>query len=128
MRREWGRMARFVVNGLVAAGVHFATLYFMLEMAGLRSAGLANLLAAGPGLSASFLGNRYFVFRAGTAPWGSQAARFVGLYAMTALVHGAVLLCWTDLAGLDYRVGFLLATALQVVLSYLGNRMLVFRP
>lgn len=121
-------MARFVVNGLVAAGVHFATLYLLLEVAGLRSAGLANLLAAGPGLTASFLGNRHFVFRAGAGPWRGQAARFVALYAMTALVHGAVLLCWTDIAGLDYRVGFLLATALQVVLSYLGNKLLVFRP
>jgi putative flippase GtrA len=123
-----GRLARFVVNGLLAAGVHFAALYALLELVGLRSAGLANLLAAGPGVAASFLGNRYFVFRAGDAPWGGQAARFLALYAATALVHGAVLLCWTDLAGLDYRVGFLLATALQVVLSYLGNRTLVFRP
>jgi putative flippase GtrA len=128
VKHEWGRMARFIVNGLVAAGVHFATLWFLLEVVGLRSAGLANLLAAGPGLTASFLGNRNFVFRAGTAPWGGQAARFVALYAMTALVHGAVLLCWTDIAGLDYRVGFLLATALQVVLSYVGNKLLVFRP
>jgi len=38
-----------------------------------------------------------------------------------------VLWLWTDLNHLDFRIGFLLATALQVVLSFWGNKVLVFR-
>jgi putative flippase GtrA len=55
-----------------------------------------------------------------------QAMRFAGLYAGIAVLHAGFLLVWTDLSGLDYRLGFLLATGIQTALSYLGNRHLVF--
>jgi hypothetical protein len=56
-----------------------------------------------------------------------QAAKFGALYAAIAVLHGLVLYFWTDKLRLDYRYGFLLATVLQVVLSYCGNKKLVFR-
>ena len=60
-------------------------------------------------------------------PIVAEALRFSGLYGAIALLHGAVLLVWSDYFGLDYRAGFLLATVLQVSLSYLGNKFLVFK-
>lgn len=125
---EAARALRFVVNGLFAAAVHFAVLFMLLEVVGLASAGIANLMAAIVGISVSFLGNRHFVFRSASQPLARQALRFGLLYAAMALMHGLVLFAWTDQAGRDYRVGFLLATGLQVIGSYLGNRWLVFRP
>jgi len=92
----------------------------------MESAGLANLIAASCGITVSFLGSRYFVFPAAGNSLASQVARFSLLYAILALVHGAVLFVWTDKLGLDYRVGFLIATALQIVGSYSGNKLLVF--
>ena len=125
--RHAALVARFVANGLAAAAVHFTLLYLNLNVLGLRSAGLANLLAAVGGVTVSFFGSRYFVFRAPDQPILSQAARFGILYALIALLHGAVLYLWTDLGHRDYRAGFLLATGMQVILSYLGNRFMVFR-
>lgn len=125
--RHAEQVVRFGINGLVAAAVHFALLYFNLHVVGLRSAGLANLLAAVGGVTTSFFGSRYFVFRAPEQALMTQAARFGALYAAIALLHGAILLLWTDVGHHDYRVGFLLATGLQAVLSYTGNRFLVFR-
>lgn len=124
---EHGRLQRYIVNGLVATVVHYAVLSFGLEVVRIPSAGLANLLAAVVGITTSFLGSRYFVFRAGDQPMLGQATRFVALYVAIALLHGATLWCWSDLGGLDYRLGFLLATCLQVALSYFGNKHLVFR-
>lgn len=121
------QFARYLINGLGAAGIHFALLYWNLNVLGIASAGLANLLAAVGGISASFLGSRYFVFRAQHAPMLGQAGRFGMLYGSIAILHGAVLFAWTDVAHQDYRVGFLIATGLQVILSYFGNRLLVFR-
>ena len=99
-----------------------------IELVGLRSAGLANALAACAGTAASFLGARHFVFRAGEEPTAGQAGRFLALYAATAAMHGTVMLLWSDIAGLDYRIGFLLGTALQAVCTYLGGRFWVFKP
>ena len=57
----------------------------------------------------------------------TQAIKFSGLYGFIAVLHGLVLLIWTDLYDLDYRFGFIIATLIQVSLSYLGNKFLVFR-
>jgi putative flippase GtrA len=128
-RHEFGQVARYIVNGLAATAVHFGVLTFCLEVLRLPSAGLANLVAAGFGITTSFLGSRYFVFRRPDEPIGQQAARFGALYAVIAGLHALVLALWTDVLGYDYRWGFLLATGLQVALSYWGNKRLVFnRP
>lgn len=121
-------LARYVLNGLVATGVHYAVLTFNLHVIGFPSAGLANFVAAMFGISTSFIGNRFFVFAGGSrAAWHGQAARFILLYGAIALLHGGVMWLWADQFGLDYRPGFLLATVMQFVLSYVGNKLLVFK-
>lgn len=106
---------------------HFATLTFLVSVVGVHSAGLANLGAALVGISVSFLGNRYFVFRSYNEPIFEQAAKFAGLYAATGAVHGLTLFLWSDVWAFDYRFGFLIATGIQVVLSFYGNKNLVFK-
>lgn len=121
-------VVRYIVNGLAATAVHYGVLTFNLKVLGFGSAGLANLCAAVFGIVASFLGSRYYVF-AGSArqPWLPQAIKFSGMYGAIAVLHGIVLWVWTDRLGLDYRLGFVIATGLQVSLSYLGNKFLVFK-
>lgn len=120
-------IARYGINGVVATAVHYSVLTFNLTVLEIPSAGLSNLIAALFGISASFFGSRYFVFASTGEPIVRQAIKFSGLYGMIAILHGLVLLIWTDSYELDYRVGFLIATAIQVSLSYLGNKLLVFR-
>lgn len=127
MRRRLNEFIRYVANGLIATAVHYLALTFFLQTLDLPSAGLANLIAACFGITCSFLGSRYFVFRRHDMPLAMQAAKFAGLYSSIALLHGALLLVWTDWAGFDYRIGFLFATSVQFALSYLGNKLLVFR-
>jgi putative flippase GtrA len=127
MKAPFWEVLRYAINGLVATAVHFAVLAFNLHVLQFSSAGLANLTASVFGISASFVGSRYFVFPRTGEPIVAEALRFSGLYGAIALLHGAVLLVWSDYFGLDYRVGFLLATVLQVSLSYLGNKFLVFK-
>ena len=119
--------ARYVVNGIVATAVHYAVLQFNLSVLRIPSAGLANLFAAVVGIATSFLGSRYFVFRAHAGSFRHQLAKFGLLYACIAVLHGTVLWLWTDLNHFDFHIGFLLATAVQVALSFWGNKALVFR-
>jgi putative flippase GtrA len=127
-REAWHvQLFRFLANGAAAALLHFAVLWLNLEVFEIQSAGLANLLAAVVGITASFLGSRYYVFRSHAERIITQAARFGALYAAIALLHGAVLYLWSDVARLDYRIGFMIALVFQVALSYLGNKNLVFR-
>jgi len=128
MNSTAAELIRYGINGVVATLVHFALLAFNLHILTMPSAGLANIIASVFGISASFLGNRYFVFHRSTKGIIAQAAKFSGLYGAMALLHGVVLLVWTDWLDLNYRHGFLLATILQISLSYIGNKRLVFKP
>jgi putative flippase GtrA len=57
----------------------------------------------------------------------ATAAKFGLLYGLIACLHGAVLYAWSDAMHFDYRGGFVIATCMQMVLGYIGNRALVFR-
>lgn len=121
------QVLRYAANGLAATAVHFCVLQVNLKLLGMESAGLANFIAAFFGIAVSFAGSRYFVFKAHRQPLLQQASKFGVLYAAIALLHGLVLYAWSDLRGWDYRIGFLVATVLQVVFSYWGNKLLVFK-
>jgi putative flippase GtrA len=122
------QFARYLVNGVAATLVHYGVLTLLVEVVRVPSAGLANFLAAIVGIMASFIGSRYFVFRAQDGDWRSQAQRFAVVYAILAVVHAAVLFAWTDQLGYDFRIGFGLATGLQMTISFLANKLLVFSP
>ncbi|MBB6342379.1 putative flippase GtrA [Pseudomonas fluvialis] len=120
-------IVRFALNGLFAAGIHFAVLSFNLRVLEMPSAGLANFFAAWFGIAASFIGSRFFVFRHSEGALVSQAMRFLASYAVIACLHGLLLYIWTDQLQRDYTVGLFLAVMMQAVLSYLGNKLLVFK-
>lgn len=127
-RADLRQLLRYVINGLVATGVHFAVLSLLVEVVHVPSKGVANLLAAAVAIVASFLGNRFFVFAATQARASKQLWRFVLLYAAIALLNGGLMAIWSDLLKFDYRVGFVLISIVQFILSFLGNRLLVFKP
>jgi putative flippase GtrA len=127
MNQHAWEVLRYAINGVVATAVHYSVLSFNLNVLNFPSAGLANSVAAIFGISVSFLGSRYFVFPGATDSIFTQAVKFSGLYGAIAVCHGMVLFIWTDRYALDYKVGFLIATVIQVSLSYLGNKFLVFK-
>lgn len=118
---------RYVLNGLFATATHFAVLTFNLEVLAWSSAGLSNLVAAVFGISASFLGSRYYVFRGSQVSLRGQLARFLILYAAIAVLHGLLMYVWSDLFQLNYQSGFVVATVMQMLCSYLGNKVTVFK-
>jgi len=117
---------RYVLNGVTATLVHFCVLSLAMEVMHVPVAAAANFVAAIFGITISFLGSRYFVFRRHTETITAQAVRFAGLYVAIALLHASVLFVSTDWLKLDFRIGFLIATAMQVSISYFANRHLVF--
>jgi len=118
---------RYIINGIFATIVHFSILSFIIEVLNVTHAGTANFIAAIFGITTSFLGSRYYVFRKNSQSIYIQATKFWLLYSIMAITHGVILYVWTDIAGYDYRIGFLIATGLQVMVSYFGNKILVFK-
>ena len=120
-------IVRYIANGLVATSVHYAVLNLNILILNIESVGIANFIAAIFGIITSFLGSRYFVYKEHTNGFSSQAVRFILLYSLIAILHGFVLYIWSDVYSLSYHLGFVVATVLQVSLSYIGNKVLVFK-
>jgi len=118
---------RFLGNGVIATLVHFTALRFLLEQHLTRSAAIATGIASVLGILTSYLGNRWFVFRSGQRISQTLPA-FLFIYGAVAAAHMGVLAVWTDRMGLPYAQGFVIATALSLVVTFLGNKLLVFRP
>jgi putative flippase GtrA len=127
LSRQNADIVRYIINGLIATTVHYCVLKFNLEVLNFLSAGLANLTAAVFGIASSFLGSRYFVFRKSGESIKFQAIKFSGFYGLIAILHFLVLFLWNDYLGLDFTFGFLIATALQLPISYLANKFIVFK-
>lgn len=120
-------IVRYIINGVIATIVHFSVLTFNIEILQIGSAGIANFIAAIFGITVSFLGSRYFVFQNHKGKVLHHILKFVILYGSIALLHGFILFIWTDYYHLSYQIGFVFATGLQVILSYYGNKKVVFK-
>lgn len=127
MSKNYGQVFRFVVNGVVATTLHYLVLNINLHFFHIPSAGVANFIAAIFGILISFLGSRYYVFQNFSQSIYSQALKFLWFYGFAGIIHFLVLFLWSDIYRQDYRIGFLIATALQVCISYLSNKYIVFK-
>jgi putative flippase GtrA len=126
MASDGAEVARYVVNGLVATAVNWAVMRVCLDVLHLPWASLAYWIGALFGITTSFFGSRYFVFRKQDRPVMRQAVKFVVMYVIIAVLASGVIHIWSDWLHLDSNLGFILATGVQVGLSYLGNKKLVF--
>lgn len=124
---QQGQLVRYLINGVVATIVHFSVLNFNLGVIGMASAGMANGTAAVFGIAVSFIGSRYFVFRKSSGRLLHQGVLFLLVYACIAVIHALIMYVWTDRLKFDYRIGFLLATGMQVVFSFFANKFMVFK-
>lgn len=120
------RKIRFAINGALATFLHFSILYLCLNLVVIDSAGLSNGIASFFGIGFSFMGNRYFVFRSQSQSIRRQFAKFFFAYVIIAIVHGVTLLIWTDFLNYDYRIGFVIAVIIQVILGYVFGSKYVF--
>lgn len=118
---------RYLINGVFATLVNYGILNFNMLILDMKSAGIANFIAAIFGIVTSFMGSRYFVYKNHTNTATSQIVRFLLLYGFIAVLSGFVLYVWSDLYGMSYQIGFVIATFVQMFFSYFGNKVLVFK-
>lgn len=118
---------RYILNGIIATLVNYSVLNFNLIVLGMGSAGVANFIAAIFGITISFLGSRYFVYREHSNAASSQVVRFLLLYSVIAVLSGFVLYVWSDIYAFSYHIGFIIATFVQMLSSYFGNKVFVFK-
>lgn len=126
MQRDTSQILRYGLNGVVATSIHYAVLVSCIELLDIASIGLSNFFASLFGILFSFLGNKFFVFKALAGQIKTQMAIFFITYMLIALLHGLVLFIWSDVFRFNYNFGFILAVCIQFVLGYLASKWIVF--
>lgn len=119
-------IARFGCIGVAATLTHFLLLRLGVERLGLRPTP-ANGLAFSVALLVTFLGQSLWVFRG----YGRIGLDLVGKFGASLLVGlignmGIMALC-TRVMGLSYQTGFLVGLIVVPAISYLLNKLWVFR-
>jgi putative flippase GtrA len=127
MKLKIKEVLRYVLNGAVATGFHYLVLYSCIEIFNFSSIGFANFCASLVGISFSFVGNRYFVFRKYNQRIVPQFIKFISLYSLVAFLHGAFLYIWSDVLLNNYNYGFAIAVAIQFLLGYYSSKYFVFK-
>ena len=121
------QLSRFVINGIFATLVHYVIFVISIEFFYIKFIALANLIGAFFGISCSFIGNKYFVFKNNDFNLKSQLLKFTLTYAFLGFVSSTILFVWSDLFKMNYNYGFIFAAFFQFILSFIINRNWVFR-
>lgn len=124
---EAAQIIRFGVNGLGATAIHYGIFAMCIVFLHFSSAGMANFVASFFGITASFIGNRYFVFPTKAGDFNAQLTKFATLYGAIALFHGLMLFVWTDVFHLNYNFGFIIALIFQFIVGYIFSKYIIFR-
>lgn len=123
-----GEVLRFGLTGAAASAAHllaFAALYDGLGAAPVPANALAVLIAS----SVTYLGQRFWVFRARAGRVGTgQILRFAASLGLVAALHAGVLKLAVAGLGLSPYLGAVLGLVVVPPTSFLINRAWVFRP
>jgi putative flippase GtrA len=116
----------FIINGTISAGFHFLILVFFVEILNIKNIAVANIIAGFLAIIISYLGNRYFVFKSSENKIYSQVLKFFVTYIIIIFVNTLFLSLLIFFTGLDYRIAFIITSAILAILSFFINKFIVF--
>ena len=119
-------LAKFAVVGVAASAAHYLLLFAGVEWLAISPV-IANGFAFLTALLVTYSGQSLWVFRAQSNHGLGQATRFSVSVAAGFLANVAIMFAATKMFGLDYRIGFLFCLATVPALSFLVNKLWVFR-
>lgn len=118
------QIARFAMVGIAATASHYIVLIALVELANVGPV-LATTIGYAIGTSVSYVLNRRFTFKS-DAPVASSFLKFATLYAIGAVLNGAIL-GYLVAQGVWYVAAQVIATGVTLVWNFIGARFVVFR-
>lgn len=126
MRRRLGELFRFGIVGALATLTHFMVLVALVEHVYMQPT-LANGAAFLCAVSVTYLGQSVWVFSGHGSINLVKLLRFSVSLAIGFAVNISIMALATEILGLGYRIGFLIACLLVPMLSFIINKLWVFR-
>ena len=128
IRQSASQLGLFVLNGVVATVLHYAVFFVCLSLLAVQSPGLCYFAGSIFGTLASFLGNRFVVFASSEGKVLPQFAKFVLTYLAISLFVSLIVNRLSITTDLSSQIILLIGLAIQVSLSFLISKWLIFSP
>lgn len=126
MRHRLGEMFRFGIVGALATLTHFMVLVALVEHVYMQPA-LSNGVAFLCAVSVTYLGQSLWVFSGHGSINLVKLLRFSVSLALGFFVNISIMALATEGFGLGHRIGFLVACLSVPILSFIINKLWVFR-
>jgi putative flippase GtrA len=120
------KAVKFFINGLISTLVHYLVLIFAIELIKIDNIILANLIAGIIAIFYSFISNKYYVFKAHNKNIFFQVLKFLILYLSTIMLHTVIMFFLTK-TGVDYHISFFVTSSFLAVISFIVNKIVVFK-
>ena len=120
------KFIRHNLNGLFATFIHYLFLVLFIEHFEFNYIAIANALASSLGITSSFIGNLLFVFPNTSGELKKRIFKFYLLYFLIFLTNVTFMFIWSDLANLNYHLGFLIIVALSSLITFFVNKRFIF--
>ncbi|MFC4778673.1 GtrA family protein [Paenibacillus sp. GCM10023252] len=119
------KLIRFAIVGGMNTGIDF-TVFFVLAWSGIPTL-LSQIIAYTAGTANSYLWNRSWTFQVHNRAGFTELIRFLVLNAATLACSTALLYVLEDRLGMGLVLSKVAATAVSMVLNYIGSRLWVFK-
>ena len=126
MRELLGKGARFVLVGLVATLVHYLVILCLVDLLSLLEPTPATVVGSVFGIATAYVGNYHYVFGVDDKRHHHYVPRFVITYLIVMSIHASVMYLFVEILLLPYELGFITATALSAMTTFVANNLIVF--
>jgi putative flippase GtrA len=118
---------KFLLNGLISTLIHYVILVVAIEILGVVSIVLANMMAGATAVLYSFVGNKYYVFKSHDEVLYFQAFKFLIVYTLLIILHTIAMFVLTNKMSVSYHISFIMVSSLFAMASFFLNKIVVFR-
>ena len=124
------RYGRFLFHSTVARKSPFSYTVLVLEKIGVASV-ISYKLAYGVAFVAAvlfaFFANKYMVFRKKGGKLFQEILSFFGLRVASGIASFFLLVLLVDVLGLTHTMGWVLSSAINLIVNYIGSKFFIFR-
>ena len=126
MHELLGKGTRFVLVGIIATLVHYLVILCLVDLLSLLEPTPATVVGSVFGIATAYIGNYHYVFGVDDKRHHHYLPRFVITYLIVMIIHASVMYLFAEILLLPYELGFITATALSAMTTFMANNLIVF--
>lgn len=124
-KNEYIRIFKYALVGVANTLIDWI-IYFVLAEFFHVDAWIANVVGYSVGTCASFVGNKFFTFKAKNTKTGVEFAKFVAVNIVSLVSSTGIIALLTSVLAVNKYIAKIVSTCVSMAINYMGSRFFVF--